>query len=276
MYRYVRLLLFIILFLMVACSPEYKLARQYIRNHTGNSILIIPLYELYKDNLTITYDTNAIYSPAQFDSIAWEQSCYIKHVSDSIFLTTFTNSLLKELRKEEFEVYLSDRLQAFQELPDPKWLVKILQMQLNENHCMSTYQVSYENAENYEYAIASLRINILSLLSCFEASPTITGHPKVLFRDESSMDGITSGSQWILDKGNEGLQQNRDSLGIEDIYILADESGRKHAEILFNHFMNEYIKKSLPEGIIKNKYLYFNRKSQSLRPGLNEWSELAY
>jgi hypothetical protein len=237
--------------------------------------MILPSYELYKDNLTISYDTNAIYSAFQFDSIAWEQSCYIKHVSDSIFLTTFTNSLIKELRKEEFEVYVSDDSNAFQELPEPKWLVKIPELQLNENHCISTYEVSYEKQEGYEYSFAGLRTNMISLLSWFEASQASTGNPQVLFRCESIMDGLTSGSKMILDMGNEGLQQNRDSLEIEDIYTLADESGRKHAEILFNHFMNEFVKNNLPSGTIPRKYFYYNRISQSLRPGLNEWHELA-
>jgi hypothetical protein len=116
---------------------------------------------------------------------------------------------------------------------------------------------------------------MISLLSWFEARQASTGNPQVLFRCESIMDGLTSGSDLVLDMGNEGLQQNRDSLEIDDIYILADESGRKHAEILFNHFMNEYVKNNLPEGIIPRKYFYFNRKSQSLRHGLNEWHELA-
>lgn len=274
MYRYFRLIILFIFFVIAACSPEYKFARQYIRNHLGNTVMIVPSYELYKDNQTISYDTNVIYSPFQFDSIAWEQSCYIKHVSDSIFLTTFTNSLIKELKKERFEVYVIDDSNAFQGLPEPKWLVQIPQLQLNENHCLSMYQVSDENQEGYEYLFADLRINMLSLLSWFEASPTSTGNQQVLFYSESIMDGLPRKSDLILNMGNEGLQQNRDSLEIEDIYTLADESGRKHAKMLFNHFMNEYINKNLPAGIIPRKYFYYNRKSQSLKPGLNEWNKL--
>jgi len=275
MYRYSRLIILFVIFAIAACSPEYRLARQYVRNQVGNTVMILPSYELYKDNLTISYDTNVIYSPVQFDSIAWEQSCYIKHVSDSIFLTTFTRSLIKELKKEEFEVYVSDNSNAFQELPEPKWLVKIPLLQLNENHCISIYGVSSENQENYGYSLAGLRTNMISLLSWFEASQASKGNPQGLFYHESIMDGLTSGSKLILDMGNEGLQQNRDSLEIEDIYTLADESGRKHAGILFNHFMNEYVRNNLPPGIIPKKYFYYNRISQSLRPGLNEWYELA-
>ena len=92
MFRNLGIVSICVMLFLAACSPERKLAKTYIKNHTGNGIMIVPLYELYKDNLTISYDTNTQYSDDQFDSIAWEQSCYIKHVSDSVFLTSFTNS----------------------------------------------------------------------------------------------------------------------------------------------------------------------------------------
>lgn len=274
MFKYLRILCLFLLLIQEACSPEFKLARKYIRNHKGNTILIIPVYDLGKDNLSISYDTNINYSPSEFDSIAWEQSCYVKHVSDSIFLSRFTTSLIKELTKTGFDVYVSDSSDDFNKLPDPKWLVNVAQLQLNEKHSISNFEVYDEKPEGYIYSDASLRLNMLSLHSWFEASQTDSVKLQVLYREEGIMDNRTLGFDFLLNKGKEGLQKNRDSLEMEDVYRLADESGRKHAESLFDHFLNEYISRSLPTGLTRKKYFYYDRISHSLKPGVDEWFEV--
>jgi hypothetical protein len=97
---------FILVF--AGCSVERNLARKYVKNHTGSGIMIVPLYEIYKDNITLSYDTNVQYSPDEFDSIAWAQAVYIPYISDSVYLTRFTNSLIGELTKIGFDVYQMD------------------------------------------------------------------------------------------------------------------------------------------------------------------------
>lgn len=260
--------------LLTGCSPEYNLAKRYVRNHKDNRIIIIPAYELYKDNLTISYNAKHKYSRHQLDSIAWVQSCYIKHVSDSVFLTTFTNSLINELRREGFDVYVDGGAEVNRIIPDPKWVVRLAQLQLDENHTITKYQVSTEKVSGIQYSIASLRLNMLTLNSWFEAGQVDTGSKQLLFLEESIMDNRTLGYDFILNKGNKGLQENRDSIRMDDIYYMADESGRKHAELLFDHFLNEYIGENLPAGIVNRKYYYYDRKRNSLMQGVNEWTDV--
>ncbi len=270
---YLCLMLLIVILLSEGCCPERKLALKFVASHKGYSVMIEPLYELQKDNFAISYDTNVRYSPAQFDSIAWEQSCYIKQVSDSVFLTRFTSSLIDELTKEGFDVYVGESPGFFKNMPDPKWLVKVAQLQLDEIHSETIYEVTSEKIDGIYTEYASLRMNMISLLSWFEASRCDTGVRKVLYREESKMDNRTLGYDFILNKGNEGLQRNRDSLNMEDVYNLAGESGEKHAELLFDHFMNEYINSNLPPGINNRKYYFYDRKSLTLKQGINEWIE---
>jgi hypothetical protein len=271
---YLRIVILVSVFLISACNPEHKLAKQYLRNHKGNAVVLIPIYELAKDNLDISYDTNVHYSNAQFDSIAWTQSCYIRQISDSIFLTRFTNSLIKELSREGFDVYVSDSVNSFQRFTEPKWLVKLAQMQLNENHSISSFNVYTEKLQGIVRSVASLRLNSLILDSWIESSANDSTKKQTLFTEESIMDKVTNGYDFIISKGNEGLQKNRDSLEMEDVYKMADVSGRKHAELLFDHFMNEYISKNLPQGTVRKNYYYFDRESRAIKPGLNEWFEV--
>jgi hypothetical protein len=106
--------------LLSGCSPERNLAKQYVKHHKGNRIFIVPTFELYKDNQTISYNDSVKYSEEQFDSMAWVQSCYIQHVSDSVFLSRFTNGLINELDREGFDAYVGDSSETPLLLPGPE------------------------------------------------------------------------------------------------------------------------------------------------------------
>ncbi|HNW54338.1 MAG TPA: hypothetical protein PKN21_08730, partial [Bacteroidales bacterium] len=169
----------LIIVLISACSPERKLARQYIKTSSGSGILIMPLYELFKDNLTLSFDSTINYSAAQQDSLAWEQSCFVKHVSDSVFLSQFTNSLIDRLTRYGYDVYLDGSSDVFLALPDPKWIIQLAQLQLNENHSIYPYNVY--SVETGEPVGNEIRINTVKLESWFEASLANGGQKQVLY-----------------------------------------------------------------------------------------------
>jgi hypothetical protein len=272
MFRYIAIPFVCVILLLAACSPERKLARNYVKNHNGNGVMIVPLYELFKDNLTINFDTTAKYTPEQFDSIAWVQSCYIKYVSDSLFLTTFTNSMINKLTADGYDVYVDGSSDIFLSLPDPKWMVQIAQLQLNEQHNLNYYEIySVETGEPYT---EGLRINQVNLSSWFEVSRANTGNKQVLYLDGYIQDDIKRGVNFDLMDGSIGMEQIRDSLKVNDIYRMAYDMGNKHAEMLFDYFMNDYIRENLPQGIINREYFRFDRKSKSIKKGLKERFEV--
>jgi hypothetical protein len=254
--------------LLAGCSPERNLARHYVKTHNGTGIMIVPLYELYKDNLTLNYDTAIKYSPDQLDSLAWEQSCFINHVSDSVFLTLFTNSLISMLTIEGYDVYMDGSSDIFLSLPDPKWMVQIAQLQLDEEH-LYNYTELY-STETGEPFTDSLRINQVTLSSWFDVSRANAGNKQVLFLEGYIQDNIKRGVDFNLMEGSIGLEQNRDSVDIDDVYRMAYDLGKKHAELLYDYFINDYIRENLPSGIIHRKYFHFDQKSKSLKPGQKE------
>lgn len=251
-----------------ACSPERKLANKYKKQHVGNGIMIIPLYELFKDNLTISYDTNIKYSPEQLDSIAWVQSCFIQHVSDSEFLTRFTNSMIDELKASGFDIYVEDGYDSYLALPDPKWVVQLGQLQLNEEHKIDYrqyYSVSDGNMHYKQY-----RINQVSQSTWLEVSRTNTLTKQVLFLEGYIQDDFHLGVEIDLMKEDFGFLGVRDSINVKDVIIMAEESGQKHAELLLDYFMNDYIRENLPAGIANREYFHYNRRTNSVKKGLKE------
>lgn len=272
MFRFIAIPFVCSILLMASCSPERNLARDYVKNHKGNAVMIVPLYELYKDNLSISFDTAVKYSPGQFDSIAWVQSCYIKYVSDSIYLTKFTNSMINKLTADGYDVYVDGSSDVFLSLPDPKWVVQIAQLQLNEKHNLNFYEIySVETGEPF---IDGLRINQISLSSWLEVSRANTENKQVLYLDGYIQDDIRRGVNFELMEGNVSLEQIRDSITVNDVYNMAFDMGKKHAEMLFDYFMNDYIRENLPAGIVNRQYFRFDRKSKSVKKGLKEKFEV--
>ena len=268
MVRYFGILSLVAILLLAACSPERKLAHRYVKHHAGNGIMIIPLFELYKDNLTITYDTTVAYTAGQLDSIAWTSSCYIQHISDSAFLTLFTNSMINELTLSGYDVYVDGSSDIFLSLPDPKWMIQIAQLQLNEDHRVK-YNELY-SLENGETVYDGFRVNQVNLSSWLEVSRANTGNKQVLYLEGYVQDDFHLGIDFDLMEGTVGLLENRDSLEIDDVYRMASESGQKHAELLFDYFLNDYIRENLPSGIVNREYFHYNRRAKSLKRGLEE------
>lgn len=272
MFRYLALSSVLFILLLAGCSPERKLARNYVNNHKGTGILIVPLYELYKDNLSISFDTAVKYSPEQFDSIAWTQSCYIQHVSDSVYLTSFTNSMISKLNADGYDVYVDGSSDVFLALPDPKWVVQIAQLQLNEEHNQNYYEMySVETGEPFT---EGLRINQVSLSSWLDVSRANSNNKQVLYLTGYIQDDLKRGINLSLMEGSVGLGQIRDSMNVNDVYRMASDMGQKHAEMLFDYFMNDYIRENLPSGIVNRQYFRFDRKSNSLKKGLKERFEV--
>lgn len=259
------LLLFLTMLALLSCSPERKLANKYVSNHKGNAVMIVPSYTLYKDNLTLSYDTAVKYSADQLDSMAWAQSSFVQYISDSIFLTQFTNNLIDELSNYGYEVFVENDADVFLSLPDPKWMVNLAQVQLTEEY---TYE--YRTAYYMEdYYTIKFRLNKVNMSTWLETSRTNSGNMQVLFLEGYMEDALKDALTLNL-VFDYNLAPERDSISLKEIYNMAEQSGKKHAELLFDYFMNDYIRLNLPAGIVNRKYFHYNRKLNKLKKGLPE------
>lgn len=263
MHKYPGIVCLFLLLLLSACSPGYKLATQYIKHHT-DTILITPSYELFKDNLTIRYDTNVVYSPDQFDSIAWVQSIYIQHVSDSVFLTTYTNSLIKALNETGFTVFIIDSTESPDSLPDSKWKITIAQLQLIEERTIEQIEIPQPDEYNgTDLTTLPINVNRVYFDSWFKVSPTGKDTSQLLYMEVWGEDSFSSETK----KFSSGFSRDsvvRDSITMDEIYVLAELMGEKHAELLFNYFLNQHIKDKSPPGNKIQGYYFYIRKRKSL------------
>ena len=94
-------------------SAERNLGRQYVNNHKGDAIMLSPCNFLYKENPGAYVDLSRFPKPQQQDSVAYFNSSYMQFVSDSVFLTLFTNSLIDELSSLGYDVVLDQSADLF-------------------------------------------------------------------------------------------------------------------------------------------------------------------
>lgn len=259
----------IVSLILTACSTEKRLARQYVKHYRGNGIMIVPQYNLLKDNYTIYYDTTLRYTPEQLDSIAWAQSAYIKNVSDSVFLTRYTSSLIKLFNKYGYDVYVDGGADAFLSLPDPKWMLAIDQLQLIENYNNVSKDVFTASGDVYSSIV---RINEISLSTWLTASRANSGTKQTLFLETYNQDRVNNKLTLFYDQL--AMAAMRDSLDMNDVYTLAEQTGKKHAELLFDYFMNDYIRINMPSSEGERQLYHYSFQKNSIRKGLKQRFEV--
>lgn len=269
MIKWVLLFIAFIALALSACSPERILARKYLENHANNAIMIVPAYDLYKDNLVLDYDTTIKYTPSQLDSMAWAQSTFVRFLSDSIFLTNFTNSFIDGLNRYGYDVYIENDADVFLGLPDPKWMINLAQIQLTEEYTYE-YRTAYYMEDYYTIKFRKNKVNLSTWL---EASKANSENMDVLYLEGYLEDRIVN----PLDLGllfSYNLAPERDSISLRNVYTMASQSGSKHAELLFDYFMNDYIRKNLPADAIPTRLYHYNWNNKKLTGRIKQKFEI--
>ena len=99
---------------LVSCSIERKIARQYIGNDTTRSVLVIPPEYIFKTSLkSYEIDSASMLDEWVLDSMLWEKSLFLKYISDSLFLDYYFENYYAEMEALGFAVYREDSLLSF-------------------------------------------------------------------------------------------------------------------------------------------------------------------
>ncbi len=250
------LFLWIGVFMLSGCSAERKLARQFINENKTINVLITPTNRLYKDNLTIEYDTTK-YDISKQDSIAWAQSKYIKNISDSLYLTAYTNSIIKELTKNNCNVLLGDTYTQLPQSFTSPWFVEIAQLQILERYSY----LGYSQTLIFDEGIRNVPVQFYEL--SFETWFNIKKDKLAKAETNYYKNDITDD----LDVFSFGRNQ-RNAISTTDVYRFATIAGMQHASLLFDYFMNKYVQQHLPDkqGI---RWFHYDRKGNVLKQSHN-------
>ena len=258
---------------LVSCSLERKLAREYVRDHHSEGIMLSPAEYIYKDNLGAFIDIQKYPGRLQQDSVAFFSSQFVQHVSDSIFLTLFTNSLIEELEAFGYHVTLDQAADQFLSSHNPSWIVQLSQMQLEEDY---NPEVVYGYDDEDQEYVQEYKVNTISLNSWTEVSPINSGKGARQMLFLSGYISDDAGQYVTLEyyNGQFYLNDYRYTIDLDDIYGMAINSGKKHAELLTDYFMNDYIRRNMNSSKAVRKEMHYNRKLNKISAGLLERFEV--
>ena len=261
-----RFILFTLTWVMVwlgACAQEKEIGKQFVQNAAGFNIQLFTLNSLYKNNhkgeVIPGFDS---LSPAQQDSALWFSSSFIQHVDDSLYLVTYVNNFIDEIRALGFKVYLDTSLVGFLKGQSQSYVVNIAQVELDE------YYYAYEDKEQFGDSVyyKNVSLNAVDASSWFELSKLNAEKPvkTVLYSAFTATDALDGRFYNNPFSGEVIYSYKIDSLKLTDIYDLAAYSGKKHASFLFDFFMNQYIAYHMPEGIDMRGSFHYNRFRKSI------------
>jgi hypothetical protein len=244
--------------LMISCSPEYPLAKTYIKQNPKGSILLMRPDFVYKSNM-MRFDLSDKMNEEEKDSVAYYRSSFVQYINDSAFLDEYLNNFVDRLLAGGFDVYAQEYLDSFMIANPPSYIINLAQLQLDESRDTS-YEATGEADEEGNYIYQDFRINTVRLNSWIEVTELNTDSGKVkklLYASSLARDGVTSRLN-IIPPGELRLTYKIDSLDMNDLYDLAAKSGRTYGNYMYDFFMNEYIRKSLPPYAPPGHYLHYD------------------
>lgn len=261
-----------LLYLLIfnSCTIEKKIAKQYLKIRPDTDILIMSPDFVYKSNLKEGEIKN-IGSLNDYvkDSLLFNNSLYLQHISDSVLLDRYFSSLIAELTDYGLNVYTEANIDSFLQLQKPSYIFNLAQIELEE------YIVPIEETEVFDDTIVfyqTFKLNAVSINSWFEVTRmnTDTYKRKVLYTSHYVFDYLKGRFRKHALTGDVKFKYYQKEIDLEDIYSLAAELGKKYAGYIFDYILNEKIKEQLPENVDSDKYYHYDKNTRTLKQAYKE------
>jgi len=259
--------------LFTSCTIEHRLAKEYIRSGGGESLLVVPSDFLYKTNNTYQEpDRVNMISERAMDSVGYYKSTYLQYISDSVFLEKFYNAFITEMEESGYDIYLPADSQTFDRESNRKWIIRFAQLQLEEES-RKLYEDTYDPEENYyykEYDVSSVGINSWTEVS-FSGSPD---QQRLLYLSGFIEDEFEGGFNYNHFDDKMYFSDKTLRITYNDIYRMAVDSGKKHAELLIDYLLNDYIRRNMPPGTTRLSIFHYDKRFRTLTNDVTERFEV--
>ncbi len=264
----------IILFAGVtACTPEYRLAKDFRKNPPEFFFHVTPPKLLFKYNHKgeLVEDLKRMNSAEQ-DSALFFSSGFIQYINDSLFLENYVNGFMDELRNLQLVVFIGAEADSFLLGQPQSYELSIAQIQVDE------YFYPYEDEEYFYDTLFYKKFDLDAVDFSTWLELSKIGGPNqvktILYSSHMASDKLEG--EFFVDPFRQHVKYSYtiDSLGIEDINNISAYLGKVHASYLYDFFLNQYIAFNLPKGFQPLVYYHYNRYRDSFIPVEDERFEL--
>ena len=225
--------------------------------------MILPTDFIYKTNLKREDlgDTLRMTNDEK-DSLLWEQSLFLKNLSDSIVLETFINSMIREFEKLGIDVFLDNVSDSFLFMQSPAWIMNLGQLQIEEEY--HDYKDSDEFGGNIYYKnFKTNAITFNTWLELTKLNPKKEGR-KLFFASETISDIVDGYFNENLLTGEIKYKYQVIEIDVDIIYHYCEVLGARYAGYTFDYLMNEYIMTHFPPDRKRRYYMHYNRENNTL------------
>jgi len=260
------ILIIAMLLAIMACSVERKFAREFIKNDSTRSVLVIPPDYLYKTSLKVQEIENADELDEWIlDSLLYEQSIFLKYVVDSVFLSDYHQNYCIELERLGFKVFGKDSLISFLSGKPDSYIFSMAQIELEE-YLMPVVEKE-EFDEHLYYQIFNL--NAVNINSWIEVNRINEEEKNELFFSSLFLTDELEGSfRYNYLTGDVKYHYQIDTLILDEVYQLSELAGYLYASYTFDYLMNLYIDKRTEEEekYRSSVYYHYNRYPRYIMP----------
>lgn len=255
--------------ILSSCLPERKIANDFIQSQHVLNLLVNPPEFVFKYNhkgeIVEGFDS---LSESKQDSALWSSSLFVQYLNDSIVLETYMNKFITELRDLGFNVYLASDIDSFMTGKPQSYIVDVAQIQVDEYFYPLLDQEDFMDTTYYK----KINLNAVDFSCWFELHKANAENVKkmVLYSSSTSYDSFDG--RFFNDPftGAVRYKYTIDTLNLKDVYAMATYLGKKHADYMYDYFMNQYIAKHLPEGMKMMDYYHYDRNRKTFAPAYEE------
>ena len=249
----------------MACSPEKKIAKEFVHNPDKRYAMVIPPGFLYKYNRKewLLDDIKGKFTEKQKDSILWELSNIVKNIDDSVYILKFIRGFNYQLADYGFNVYSLSFMDVFMQYDSNAYIINIPQIELEE----TVYPYKDETViDGYTY-FHQHYLNALEVSTWFEINAVKdTIQNKALFANDIMTDELKSSFDYDQETGQIKYFYQIDTLDINDVYQLADILGKRYAQYTYDYLLNQYIRQHKTNGDTAAYYWHYDVQSDKLEP----------
>jgi len=241
----------------LSCSPEKKLATEFVYKANTKNILVLTPDYLFKSNIkTYLMDSLNIADDENKDSLLLLHSDFLNDLNDSLFLANYILGYTKSLGHYGFNVFVQNQTEQFLVKDSNIYQVNIAQIELEET--LYTYrdeEMIYDTYFYHDHNLNAVYVNSWFEIVNLEEDNT---EQNIYFASDMITDIVDGMFDYDIFSSQVRYMYNIDSLKQDVLYAYAYRLGTEYAGYTFDLLLNNSLNKKLDPNVRSSNYWRYN------------------
>lgn len=243
----------IFLVALASCSPEKKLAIEFVSQANTKSVLVLTPDYLYKTNLkTYLMDSLGIADDESKDSLLLLHSKYLSNLDDSLFIANYILGYTKTLGDFGFRVFDQEQIEDFLTIDSNSFQVNIAQVELEETlYTFRDEVMVYDDHYYHDHNLNAVYVNSWFEIVNLDEESTVQ---HIYFASDMITDMADGSFDYDIFGGKVRYMYNIDSLELKVLYDFAYRLGKEYAGYTFDLLLNDELNKKIDPDLRSSNY----------------------